>query len=788
MKVKRFMKGIMPFALATAMVATSPAVSMVGVLADDSETVEVNFSYVNNSSVEVEEVSGTDLSSAYSVDGTGVTIQASGTYTFSGTCTEGYIKVKKGITGVVINLEDGFDLSSSETAPIVLGKTSEATISVNGNVSLTDLENPANEDSTDPDVADAFEGAAIKVKSSASLTITGSGYLNIDGNDCKNGIKGGEKATVTISDLGFMSVYAAKNGISCDGILNAQNTYLCVCSGEKGFSSDPDITDDTITPDTYDYGIVTINNTELSVYSSEEAIYGYKSVNMNGVHLHIESADKGVETEGSLVLDGGSDVDITSAKKGFSGDSVEIYDSELRISSEAKSIDATSLTVDAGYIVCQFNDTSAKGTSAITYDDFAFKSGEIFMSDSNLSGTTVYPDNYIEFLGSDTTGTTGTDYITTVDNYIRIYDKNNESEIFNTRSTADATHVVYIKDEGLSDDTTYTLSNEEAATDPSVQYRVQVQKTGWEEEFVSDGTTSGTVGKKLRLEAIQIKLAGVNSLYGGVEYRTHIQKTGWEEEYAQDGATSGTVGKKLRLEAIQIGLYGDIADDYAIYYRVQAQKFGWLGWAMNGDYAGTAGYAYRLEGIQIVLVEKDEDGYTKAPSECDGVATVEDKDAYYDKNDVPTVYYKTQVQSYGWQSYVTNGATSGTVGKAKRLEAIKIKVDAEEYGDGGIEYRTHVQKKGWQSWVADDALSGTVGKSLRLEAIQINLTGAIAEEYDVYYRVQAQTFGWMGWAKNGASAGTAGYGYRLEAIQIRIVKKGTPSGVVGSTSNAFRSK
>ena len=96
MKVKRFMKGIMPFALATAMVATSPAVSMVGVLADDSETVEVNFSYVNNSSVEVEEVSGTDLSSAYSVDGTGVTIQASGTYTFSGTCTEGYIKVKKG--------------------------------------------------------------------------------------------------------------------------------------------------------------------------------------------------------------------------------------------------------------------------------------------------------------------------------------------------------------------------------------------------------------------------------------------------------------------------------------------------------------------------------------------------------------------------------------------------------------------------------------------------------------------------------------------------------------------
>ena len=36
------------------------------------------------------------------------------------------------------------------------------------------------------------------------------------------------------------------------------------------------------------------------------------------------------------------------------------------------------------------------------------------------------------------------------------------------------------------------------------------------------------------------------------------------------------------------------------------------------------------------------------------------------------VTYRTHVQTYGWQSYVSDGAISGTVGQSKRLEAINI--------------------------------------------------------------------------------------------------------------------
>ncbi len=92
-----------------------------------------------------------------------------------------------------------------------------------------------------------------------------------------------------------------------------------------------------------------------------------------------------------------------------------------------------------------------------------------------------------------------------------------------------------------------------------------------------------------------------------------------------------------------------------------------------------------------------------------------------------------------------------------------------------VNYRTHVQTYGWQSYVSDGAMSGTSGKSKRLEAIEIRLTGELANRYDVYYRVHCQEYGWMGWAKNGERSGSAGYSRRLEGIQIVLVKKGNPA-------------
>ena len=77
---------------------------------------------------------------------------------------------------------------------------------------------------------------------------------------------------------------------------------------------------------------------------------------------------------------------------------------------------------------------------------------------------------------------------------------------------------------------------------------------------------------------------------------------------------------------------------------------------------------------------------------------------------------------------------------------------AKEYGyifedvEGKIttSYRTHVQSFGWQNPVTNGAMSGTSGKAKRLEAIQIKLYGEMANHFDVYYRVHAQSYGWLG--------------------------------------------
>ena len=147
-----------------------------------------------------------------------------------------------------------------------------------------------------------------------------------------------------------------------------------------------------------------------------------------------------------------------------------------------------------------------------------------------------------------------------------------------------------------------TITIPGSADSTNIMYKTHVQSFGWQ-NWVLNGTMSGTSGKAKRLEGINIKLS--NAAYaGGIQYRTHVQTYGWEKEWRKDGAMSGTSGKAKRLEAIQIKLYGEMANHFDVYYRVHAQSYGWLGWAKNGEEAGTAGLAKRLEGIQIVLIPK----------------------------------------------------------------------------------------------------------------------------------------------------------------------------------------
>lgn len=305
----------------------------------------------------------------------------------------------------------------------------------------------------------------------------------------------------------------------------------------------------------------------------------------------------------------------------------------------------------------------------------------------------------------------------------------------------------------------FTPETAKAAELPSVYYSGHMQTYGNLAQ-VKDGTTLGNLGTGKRLEAIKIE--SVVKL----TYRAHVQSIGWQD-WKTNGQLAGTVGKGKRLEAICIRLTGQDAMMYDIYYRSHISGGDWLGWSKNGAISGTCGYGVKLDGIQIQLVAKD----AAAPGSTD-FGSIEQEKAV-------SVAYSGHAQTYGNLPEVTNGTTLGTIGQAKRMEAISISLKNTSV-DGGVAYRVHGQTYGWQAFRSDGQLAGTTGEAKRLEAIEIYLTGNAARYYDIYYRVHIQTYGWLDWAKNGATVGSTGMSKRIEAIQIKLVAKGgTAPGATG---------
>lgn len=240
-------------------------------------------------------ITETSAGSGYTIDGTTLTITTAGTYRIGGSCTEGAIIVSKGLSNVTLILDD-LTLSSSTTAPIVIKKSATVNIHLEGTSTITDNEDPANEASTDTTVADAFEGAAIKVKSGSTVTFCGDGNLNVVAN-AKNGIKGGSTAELIFNGSGTINVSgnakyygattsgaAVNNGIGCDGsIVINQGTYV-IKAANDGIKSAPDATDETegTTIDTDSAGTVTINGGTFDIDVDGDGIQGDTELNING--------------------------------------------------------------------------------------------------------------------------------------------------------------------------------------------------------------------------------------------------------------------------------------------------------------------------------------------------------------------------------------------------------------------------------------------------------------------------------------------------------------------------
>lgn len=271
-----------------------------------------------------------------------------------------------------------------------------------------------------------------------------------------------------------------------------------------------------------------------------------------------------------------------------------------------------------------------------------------------------------------------------------------------------------------------------------VSYRTHVQNVGWQ-NFVSNDKLSGTTGKSLRLEAINIKISDTE-YEGNIEYSTHIQNIGWQS-FVKNNELAGTTGKSLRAEAIKIRLTGELASHYSILYSVHVQNIGWMPYVKDGAIAGTTGKSLRLEAIKIKLVS-------------------------IDSNDIKLSY--SSISENEWQEYVDEGLT-GSTGKGIGINKYKVKLINNTLLKGNIKYQSYTYFKDWHDEVTNDQESGVADE--KLEAIKISLTDELANKFNVFYRVHVSNIGWMGWTSNGNPAGTKGYYKPIEAIEIKLIDK-----------------
>ena len=309
--------------------------------------------------------------SGYEIEGTDVSITAAGTYVFSGDCDDGSITVKKGVTGVTLVL-NGLTLTNADSAAITLNKTAEAALIA-----------AAGSENTVADTAGANdENAAVKVKSGASLSLSGTGTLTACGN-AKNGIKGASDAVITVDEL-TLNIEAADDGLSCDDELTIKGGRVNITAGGDAVKASPD-TDDAENPDTTSFGNVTVSGGTMTLTAANDGVQadgdltvtgGTFDITANGGHttaLTDDSAScKGLKAGKTLTVSGGT-VNVDSADDALHANDVTVSGGTLTLASGDDAVHA-----DNDLVV------GVKGSSSTSNPKI-----DITASYEGLEGTTV---------------------------------------------------------------------------------------------------------------------------------------------------------------------------------------------------------------------------------------------------------------------------------------------------------------------------------------------------------------------------------------------------------------
>lgn len=312
------------------------------------------------------------------IEGSSVTITAGGTYSLSGSLSDGEIIVDAGDTAEVTLVLEGVDVANSDGAAIAVMGADEAVVILAPGTSnrLTDgaTYSFANPDSDEPN-ATLYSAADLTIGGDGGLTVEAayndaiaskdglvlaSGTITVDAAD--DGIRGKDYLVV---DGAAVSVQATGDGLKSDNEEDPERGYVLlsdgvveITSGDDGLAASTDaiVTGGQLVVDAGSASedgrgiqgdvLVLISGGELDVTALDDAVHSNDQVAISGGASMLASGDDGVHGDHLVTIDGGT-ITVTDAFEGIESETIAINDGFIDITSDDDGLNVASSEASA---------------------------------------------------------------------------------------------------------------------------------------------------------------------------------------------------------------------------------------------------------------------------------------------------------------------------------------------------------------------------------------------------------------------------------------------------------
>ncbi len=328
------------------------------------------------------------------VNGNVVTVTKAGTYTVSGTLSDGQLRVETEDSGNVTLVLDGVSIHSQTTAPLFVRKSEKTvvTLASGSENTLSDSENAVYEDAENEEPSGTlFSKSDLVINGDGTLRVTASfndGIVSRDGLTIAGGntvINAADDAVMgrdyVLVSGGELTLTAAGDGIKSTndeseevGYVAVEGGKLTVTSGKDGIQAKSALTvsggEITVTANggaengsansQFDFGwgmnstdsssegkglkagtVLTVTGGKTQIDAADDALHSNRTIVISGGEITAAAGDDGLHADEELTIDSGT-LSVTNSYEGLEAATVTIHDGDVSVIASDDGVNASS--------------------------------------------------------------------------------------------------------------------------------------------------------------------------------------------------------------------------------------------------------------------------------------------------------------------------------------------------------------------------------------------------------------------------------------------------------------